>query len=101
MKKILEEMSKIANMPQSIRIIVRYDAELQKITRKSDHPVIMSDGSTFVYLLMNIFMEYPNIERQYPPGALEFSINGISPKTHTPLFDGDLVDFNVSSFRER
>lgn len=98
---MMEEMSKIANMPRPIRIVVRYDNELQKITRKSEHPVIMSNGSTFVYLLMNIFMEYPNIERQYPPGALGFSINNIPPKTHTPLFDGDSVDFNVSSFKER
>ncbi|MEK9182106.1 MAG: hypothetical protein AAB781_00780 [Patescibacteria group bacterium] len=100
-EKMLEEMSKIANMPRSIRIVVRYDKELQKITRKPECPVIMSEGSTFVYLLMNIFMEYPNIERRYPPGTLGFSINGISPKTYTPLFDGDLIDFSASISAER
>lgn len=99
--KIMEEMSKVANMPRPIRIVVRYDKELQKITRKTEYPVIMSEGSTFVYLLMNIFMEYPNIEKQYPPGTLGFSINGISPKTYTPLFDGDLIDFSVSISVER
>lgn len=97
MKAMLEKMSKFANMPRSIRITARYDKELQKITRKEEHPVIMSEGSTFVYLLMNIFMEYPDIEKQYPPGVLGFSINNIPPKTYTPLFDGDIVDLSVSA----
>ena len=97
MEAMINEMSKFSNMPKPIRINVRYDKELQKITRKEGHPVIMSEGSTFVYLLMNIFMEHPNIEKRYPPGALGFSINGIPPKTYTPLFDGDKVDFSVSS----
>lgn len=96
-EKIAEEMSKIANMPRSIRINVRYDKKLQEITRKESHPVIMSEWSTFVYLLMNIFMEYPELEKQYPPGVLGFSINGIPPKTNTALFDGDTVDFSTSS----
>ena len=101
MKKMLEKMSKFSNMPRSIRITARYDKELQKITQKEGHPVIMSEGSAFVYLLMNIFMEYPDIERQYPPGALGFSINNISPKTYTPLFDGDVVEFSISNSFER
>lgn len=97
-KKIAEELSKIANMPRPIRINVKYDRELQKITRKEGHPVIMSSGSTFIYLLMNIFMEYPDMEKQYPPGTLGFSINGIPPKTYTPLFEGDVIDLSISNY---
>ena len=95
MRKMVEEMAKISNMPKAIFLKVQYDKELQKITGKEEHPLAMSEGSTFAYLLQNIFMEYPELEKQYPPGVLGFSINGFPPKMYTPLFDGDTIIFSV------
>ncbi len=95
MRKMVEEMAKISDMPKAIFLKVRYDTELQKITGKAEHPMVMSEGSTFAYLLQNIFIEYPEIEKQYPPGLLRFSVDGGPPKMHTPLLDGDMIDFSV------
>jgi len=86
---------KIPNIPKSICISVRYDKELQKITGKEEYSVTMSEGATFAYLLHNIFMEYPEIGKRYPPGTLKFSVYDIPPKLHTPLFDGSVVVFWV------
>jgi len=98
MKKMAERMSKIPGVPKPVYFSVQYDKELQKITGKKEHPVIMNEGATFAYLLHNIFMEYPELERQYRPGVLKFSINGIPPKMHTQFFDGDMVVFSTSAF---
>lgn len=97
MKKMVEEMVKMPGMPKPIRLTVRYDGALQKITGRAEDPVFMSEGSTFVYLIQNVFIEHPEIEKQYPPGVLTFFIHGIPPKEYTPLFDGDVVIFGVSS----
>ena len=82
-------------MPKAMRVNVRFSEKLQKITGKEGHPVIISEGASFLYLLMNIFMEYPEIEEKYPPGVLGFTINGIPPRNHAILFDGDTVDFAI------
>jgi len=50
-RKMVEEMAKISDMPKAIFLRVRYDTELQKITGKAEHPMVMSEGSTFAYLL--------------------------------------------------
>jgi len=92
-------MTKIPGMSKSIRVTVCYDSELQKITGCAEESMFMSEGSTFLYLLQNIFMAHPGIEKQYPPGVLLFSINGFPPKTYSPLFDGDVVAFDVGSLR--
>ncbi len=88
-------------MPQSISITVQYDEELQKITNIKEHPVILSDGATFAYLLQNIFMAYPDIEKNYPPGMLGFSINGFAPKAYSPLLDGDLVSLITGKLTDK
>lgn len=92
MNKKIEE---IPGMPKAMSIKVLFDKELQKITGNEGHPVMISEGASFLYLLMNIFMEYPEIEEKYPPGMLGFSINGIPPRDHSMLFDGDVIDFSV------
>ena len=56
----------------------------------------MGEGGVFVYLLQNVFMAYPEMEQRYPPGTIGFTINGIPPKPHSPLFDGDTVFFSVA-----
>ncbi len=94
MKKMAKEITEISGM-KAISINVRFDKVLQRITGKDEHPVMMSEGSSFLYLLMNIFMEYPKIEKKYQPGKIGFTINGIPPRDHSMLFDGDTVDFSV------
>ena len=96
MKKMLEEMSKYADMPKPIRLTIRYDKELQKIIGHEEDPTMMSEGVTFGFLLHTILTDYPEIKKRYPPGILTFSINGIPPKLYSPLLDGDMVMFSVS-----
>lgn len=79
-----------------IRVTVRYDERLQKITGEKEHPVVLSDGSGFLFLLQCVFTEYPQIESQYAPGMLGFTINGRSPKVHSKLRDGDEVFFEAA-----
>jgi len=95
MTKMMKEMAKMPGMPKPMFLKVQYDKELQKITNRSEHPVLMGEGGTFTYLLQSVFTEYPEIEKQYAPGTLRFSINGTSPKMYTPLFDGDTIVFSV------
>ena len=93
----IKDMENINGMPRSIKITVFYDSTLQKITGTESDPVFMSEWSTFVYLLKNVFISYPEIEKKYPPGQLGFIINGKPPTNPTtPLFDGDKVEFIVS-----
>lgn len=94
MKK-MEEMMASSGMPRGMNIRVRFDVELQKITRTEGFSMMISEGASFIFLLQSIFMEYPKIEKKYPPGVLGFSINGIPPRNHAVLFDGDTVDFLV------
>ena len=96
MQRMLAEMGKYAEMPKAIRVTVRYDSALQKITGRAEDPMLMGEGSTFLYLLQNVLMAYPEIEEKYPPGALGFLIHETPPKTYSPLFDGDIVFFSVA-----
>ncbi|MCX6732900.1 MAG: hypothetical protein NTV98_05165 [Candidatus Roizmanbacteria bacterium] len=82
-------------MPPSITIQVTFDKTLQDITGKASHPVIMSQNAPFMFLLQNIFEEYPEIMEKYKPGEFGFTINGIPPKEYSPLFDGDVVAFKI------
>lgn len=96
MKRMIEEMSKMPGMPKPMHLTVRYDDALQEITRVAEEPMWMGEGGTFVYLLQNVFMAHPDIEKRYPPGSLRLMINGTFPKTYSPLFDSDIVTFDVS-----
>lgn len=91
------EVGNIHGMPRAIKVNVRYDSELQKITGLSGHPVMISEGAPFLYLLMNIFSAYPEIEEKYPPGTLGMTINGIPPRDHAVLLDGDTIDFSTDN----
>ena len=82
-------------MQQPIHLKICYDLSLQKITGKALVDTVISNGSTFSYLLMNIFMEHPEIEIYYPPGTLGMTINGIPPKLDSPLSEGDMVELTV------
>ena len=76
---------------QPISIIIKYDKKLQEITNSGEVSILISEGATFLYLLANIFSEYPEIERNYPPGRIALAINGIPPTPQTILFEGDIV----------
>ena len=80
-------------MPKPIAITLEYDTALQAITGRPSDPVVLSEGAPFNYLLFNLFQSYPAIERQYPPGALGFTVNGRRPDDDTVLHDGDVVSF--------
>jgi len=82
-------------MPKAIRVEVFYDAKLQEITGVASEPVTMNEGATFGYLLKNIFMAHPEMMETYPPGTLGIAINGYSPKTYSPMLDGDRVLFTT------
>lgn len=91
----IKNLGQIPGMPKAITINVEFDSELEKTTGNKGHEVVMSDGAMFSFLLQSIFMEYPKIEKKYPPGVLGFTINGTPPKNYTPLFDGDVVYFCI------
>jgi len=88
-------MLKNSGMPRPINIIVKYDKELEKIIGTKEYSVMMSEGSTLMYLLQNIFMAHPEIEEKHPPGTIGISINGILSTTNALLMDGDTVTFSV------
>jgi hypothetical protein len=79
-----------------IRVTVRYDERLQRITGEKEHPVVMNEGAGFLFLLQCVFIEYPQIENEYAPGMLCFAINGKPPKAHSMLRDGDEVFFEAA-----
>ena|SRR3989338_6013 len=96
MQKMIKEMAKEhPEMPRALRLTLRYDATLQKITGRAEEPMFMGEGGAFVYLLQNVFMAYPEMERRYPPGTIGFTINGPPPKPHSPLFEGDIISFTI------
>lgn len=51
MRKMVEGMAKIPGMPKAMFLKIQYDKELQKITGKKEHPMIMGEGGNFGYLL--------------------------------------------------
>jgi len=79
-----------------ITITIKFDEALQRLTAITEHPVVMSEGANFSFLLMSVFAEYPEIEERYPAGVLGFTINEAPPKLYSPLFDGDIVYFSIS-----
>jgi hypothetical protein len=93
----IDNLERISGMPKGITVHLEFDVRLQKITGNKGHDIFMSEGATFGFLLRNIFMDYPQIEKKYPPGALGFTINGTPPKTYTPIFEGDTVYFSALS----
>lgn len=96
MRKMIDAMAQAApGMPRAMRLVLRYDAALQRITGRSEEPMYISEGALFGYLLENVLSAYPKINRQYAPGILGFTINGKPPNLHSLLLDGDIVDFFV------
>lgn len=86
-------------MPGSARIMVRYDQALQGIVGCSEEEAVISDEMLFVQFLQFLFSGYPQIEKQYPPGVLGFSVNGQPPSEWSVLRDGDVVEFRVEGLR--
>ncbi len=79
-----------------IRVTVRYDERLQKITGEKEQPVVVKAGAAFLFLLQCVFTEYPEMESEYAPGMLGFTVNGRAPKVHSTLCDGDEIFFEAA-----
>lgn len=85
-------------MPPSIYVTITYDYELEKITRVRESPIVVTAGQTFPFVLMNVFIEHPELQA-YKPGELGFLINGIPPSTRTIIRDGDTIAISAHIYR--
>lgn len=83
----------IFDKPQTI--LVTYDKTLQLITDKHQEECLVSPHLSFLLFLHIIFESYPEIQKQFAPGALGFTVNGRPPELDTELHDGDTVHFSV------
>jgi hypothetical protein len=95
MNEFLNKVGSMPNMLKPLRVEIFYDAKLQEITGVASEPMLISEGATFSYLLQNVFMAHPKIIETYPPGAIGIVVNGYPPKTYSPIFDGDKVEFTA------
>ena len=82
-------------MPGMMSITVRYGEHLQKITGKEEEQMFIGEAMEFAWLLHFLFTDYPEIQKQYPPGMLGFTVNGKAPKIQTRLFNGDELWFEA------
>jgi len=78
-----------------VRVTNYYDKTLQFITGCTTEPAIVSENLSFIEYLYFIFTSYPEIEMNYPPGYLGFTINGKRPGDFTILSEGDAINFFV------
>lgn len=78
-----------------IWITIFYDPALQLITGKAKAQAMVNRGCPFGFILTCLLMDYPQIERLYPPGVLGFTLNGQPPEMSAPLADGDQLCFMV------
>lgn len=85
----------MVNELKSCKIIVRYDKTLSKITHKKVEKCVVNDGLIFIMFLSFIFSSYPEIENQFPAGALAFTLNGEKPTEFITLCNNDIVSFFV------
>lgn len=81
---------------KGVSITIRYDPIIQKITGKEEDPMILSEGSLFQYVLLNVFEVYPEIQEKYPPGVLGFIRNGGDLFPSLPMQNGDVILFTVA-----
>ncbi len=79
------------------RVIVMYDKTLQLITEKEQEECVISPHLSFPIFLHVILETYPQIQKQFAPGALGFTVNGHPPELDTMLHDGDMIHFSVPS----
>ncbi|MBI5613689.1 hypothetical protein HY947_02085 [Candidatus Gottesmanbacteria bacterium] len=64
--------------------------KLREITGTFHEKAMVSSNLIFIFLLQQIFTSYPEIEKQFPPGALGLMIND-SPPTDFSLLENDDV----------
>jgi hypothetical protein len=78
-----------------IWITIYYDFSIQQITGKAYERSMVNRGCLFGFVFQCLLMDYPDIQRRYPPGNLSFSLNGVAPEIETPLQDGDEIRLMV------
>ena len=74
---------------------IYYDLTLQQITGHFRERSMVNRGCPFIFVLQSVLMSYPEIEKQFPPGVLGFTLNGVSPGMMDALKEGDRVCFVV------
>lgn len=88
-------------VPESITVVVRYDTELQKITRVASETVVVSTNCVFIFLLQTIFECYPAIPKRYPPGSIYMFLNNKGPSEFDILSDGDSIHIGAAGTPQR
>jgi len=74
-----------------IWITIYYDFLIQNITGKTYERSMVNRGCPFGFVFHCLLVDYPDIQRLYPPGILAFTLNGLAPEFKTPLQDGDEI----------
>ena len=74
-----------------IWITIYYDPLIQQITGKTHERSMVNRGCPFGFVFQCLLIDYPDIEKRYPPGILAFTLNGTAPEVETPLQDGDNI----------
>ncbi len=83
------------NEPESISVTVTYSLALQEITGKAIESMTIADGAPFMYLLLDIFEAYPEIQNHYPPGTVSMLVNDEPPTEDYVMRSGDTLALRV------
>jgi len=78
-----------------IWITLYFDRAMQMIVGKPVMRSMVNRGCPFALVLECLLIDYPEIQKRYPPGVLSFTLNGTAPELWTPLADGDRAAFFV------
>ena len=78
-------------------IAIFYGEPLDKITGIKIEEILIPDGFTFADFLHGLFISYPEIPKQFPPGQLSFMVNNRIPQTFDILKDKDKIALLVAS----
>ena len=78
-----------------IWVDIYYDHRLQSIIGMAKDRAMVNRGCPFAFILECLFVDFPEIEQRYPPGALGFTLNRRSPDVFEKLKDGDQIHFMI------
>ncbi len=82
-------------LPKTITITIHYGEKLREITGKSTEETVVNENTSLILLISMLFKSYPEIEKHYLPGSLEFMINGKPPQEFDTLIEGDNVSLTI------
>ncbi len=97
--EIVERLLK--KVMQKISFTVKYSPVLEA-TVGTDQDTFSADLETeenivvpFAFAMFMTEQAHPKLFQKYPPGKLDFKLNGEDPEQNTPLTNGDEVWFGV------